>query len=179
MRLSFHACDVLYLELQMASCNDMAACPRSDAQSQPQTQQQQQREVRLETDEYFFRRGQTVRLSRSSSPERSSSRYQRLQFRRMYRYGLSLLLVGALCNWIGFVQHYFAPIRYLGVGCVIAGALCICIALGRWLSLRSHDSSANQVNMFVFARVIWRSAASFTRTKLKSLDTSLLNVEPT
>lgn len=80
-----------------------------------------------------------------SSPSTSRSGYQRLQFRRMYRYGLSLLLVGALCNWIGFAQHYFAPVRYLGVGCVVAGALCICIAMCRWLSNRSNDSSASQV----------------------------------
>ena len=33
----------------------------------------------------------------------------------------------------------------LGVGCVIAGALCICIALCRWLSIRSGNSSTNQV----------------------------------
>ena len=75
----------------------------------------------------------------------SHSHYQRLQFRRMYRYGLALLLVGALCNWIGFAQHSFAPIRYLGVGCVLAGALCICIALCRWLAIRHTDVSQPQV----------------------------------
>jgi len=74
----------------------------------------------------------------------SHSHYQRLQFRRMYRYGLALLLVGALCNWIGFAQHSFAPIRYLGVGCVLAGALCICIALCRWLAIRHTDVSQPQ-----------------------------------
>lgn len=107
----------------------MVACQRSDGPSQQ----------RQEPDDFYAPRGH------GSSPVRTASHYQRLQFRRMYRYGLSLLLVGALCNWIGFAQHYFAPVRYLGVGCVVAGALCICIALGRWLSLRSHDSSANQV----------------------------------
>ena len=45
----------------------------------------------------------------------------RMQFRRMYRYGLGLLILGIICNWIGFAQSYFAPIRYLGVGCVLAG----------------------------------------------------------
>ncbi|EFX86571.1 hypothetical protein DAPPUDRAFT_307779 [Daphnia pulex] len=80
------------------------------------------------------------------SPTNGRSHYQRIQFRRMYRYGLSLLLVGALCNWIGFAQHYFAPVRYLGVGCVVAGALCICIALCRWLTIRDRcsDPSTNQ-----------------------------------
>lgn len=87
------------------------------------------------------------------SPTNGRSHYQRVQFRRMYRYGLSLLLVGALCNWIGFAQHYFAPVRYLGVGCVVAGALCICIALCRWLTIRDRcsDPSTNQVrNIFLF-----------------------------
>ncbi|KAI9554227.1 hypothetical protein GHT06_019499 [Daphnia sinensis] len=84
--------------------------------------------------------------SSQCSPTRGRSDYQRAQFRRMYRYGLSLLLVGALCNWIGFAQHYFAPVRYLGVGCVVAGALCICIALCRWLTIRDRcsDPSTNQ-----------------------------------
>ena len=84
----------------------------------------------------------------------SHSHYQRLQFRRMYRYGLALLLVGALCNWIGFAQHSFAPIRYLGVGCVLAGALCICIALGRWLTIRHHDMSQPQVSNTTYISIM-------------------------
>ena len=88
-----------------------------------------QREV-LNPDDYF-------RTSRSN--------YRRLQFRRMYRYGLALLLAGVLCNWIGFAQNYFAPVRYLGVGCVLAGALCVCIALCRWLTLRQTEISQPQV----------------------------------
>lgn len=76
---------------------------------------------------------------------RGQSNFHRLQFRRMYRYGLSLLLVGVLCNWIGFAQNYFTPVRYLGVGCIIAGILCICLAFCRWLTMRSSDSTSNQV----------------------------------
>ena len=64
-----------------------------------------------------------------------------VQFRRMYRYGLALLLIGVLCNWVGFAQSYFAPVRYLGVGCVLAGVLCICLALCRWMAIRHTDSS--------------------------------------
>jgi len=103
-------------------------------------------DLRMETDDFFQRHQRQAGAGRSSSPTPSSTGrqqhrwyYQRLQFRRMYRYGLSLLLVGALCNWIGFAQHYFSPVRYLGVGCVIAGALCISIALCRWLAIRSNE----------------------------------------
>lgn len=106
------------------------------------SENQQQRDVDDVEDFVLSRQ----RRASQSSATRSRSHYQRIQFRRMYRYGLSLLLVGALCNWIGFAQHYFAPVRYLGVGCVVAGALCICIALCRWLTIRSSDASANQVS---------------------------------
>ena len=66
--------------------------------------------------------------------------YAQLQFRRIYRYGLCLLLAGVLCNWIGFAQYHFAPLRYLGVACVLAGVLCICAALCRWLTVRHIDA---------------------------------------
>lgn len=82
---------------------------------------------------------------RFSLNSRRRSNYHQLQFRRMYRYGLALLLIGALCNWIGFAQLYFAPVRYLGVGCIIAGVVCICIALCRWLTVRSNDAANSQV----------------------------------
>lgn len=117
----------------MRLVGDMVGSQR--AETQPQ------REIAPDSEDFFLRHRRTNRFS----PTRSRSNYQRLQFRRMYRYGLSLLLVGALCNWIGFAQHYFAPVRYLGVGCVVAGALCICIALCRWLTVRPSDSTTNQV----------------------------------
>lgn len=112
----------------------------------------QQRDTRSDPQDFTFSHQQR---SSQCSPTRDRSDYQRAQFRRMYRYGLSLLLVGALCNWIGFAQHYFAPVRYLGVGCVVAGALCICIALCRWLTIRDRcgDPSTNQVGAIFFSEM--------------------------
>ena len=75
---------------------------------QHQEAQQQQRETRSDSEDFIVSHRQRAS---QSSPMGANSHYQRLQFRRMYRYGLSLLLVGALCNWIGFAQDYFAPVR--------------------------------------------------------------------
>lgn len=125
-------------------------------------------DLRMETDD-FFQRHHRQAGGRSSSPTPSSTGrqqhrwyYQRLQFRRMYRYGLSLLLVGALCNWIGFAQHYFSPVRYLGVGCVIAGALCISIALCRWLAIRSNEPTiGSHVGQTIFIQKFLESFITF------------------
>ena len=85
---------------------------------QHQLQQQQQQQQRLQQRYNNFILFFEITCHRCISmlrisPQRSRAHYNRLQYRRMYRYGLSLLLVGALCNWIGFAQHYFAPVRYL------------------------------------------------------------------
>lgn len=36
-----------------------------------------------------------------------------------YRYGMILLCVGALINWLGIAEHYAEPIKYVGVACII------------------------------------------------------------
>lgn len=58
-----------------------------------------------------------------------------------YRIGLILLCVGALFNWLGLAQAYVEPMRYIGVGCIVAGALLICAAMCRWLG-RSGAAAA-------------------------------------
>ncbi|XP_055600223.1 uncharacterized protein LOC129749308 isoform X2 [Uranotaenia lowii] len=52
---------------------------------------------------------------------------------RPYRYGMILLCVGALVNWLGLAEHYSEPIRYTGVACILAGACLICTAMCCWL----------------------------------------------
>lgn len=52
---------------------------------------------------------------------------------RPYRYGMVLLCVGALINWLGLAENYVEPVRYVGVACIIAGALLICAAMCCWL----------------------------------------------
>ena len=52
---------------------------------------------------------------------------------RPYRYGMILLCVGALINWLGLAENYVEPVRYVGVACIIAGALLICAAMCCWL----------------------------------------------
>ncbi|KAF4520066.1 hypothetical protein B566_EDAN007922 [Ephemera danica] len=59
-----------------------------------------------------------------------------------YRVGLILLCVGALFNWLGLAQAYVEPMRYIGVGCIVAGALLICAAMCRWLGRSSGPAAA-------------------------------------
>lgn len=40
-----------------------------------------------------------------------------------YRYGMILLCVGALINWLGIAEHYAEPIKYVGVACIIGKTL--------------------------------------------------------
>lgn len=55
------------------------------------------------------------------------------QSQRPYRYGMVLLCIGALINWLGLAENYVEPVRYIGVACIIAGALLICAAMCCWL----------------------------------------------
>ncbi|XP_014215759.1 uncharacterized protein LOC106644651 isoform X2 [Copidosoma floridanum] len=52
---------------------------------------------------------------------------------RPYRYGMILLCVGAVINWLGLAENYVEPVRYIGVTCIVAGALLICVAMCCWL----------------------------------------------
>lgn len=75
-----------------------------------------------------------VILSRSNvvfSPVMSLEDSRRSQ--RPYRYGMVLLCVGALINWLGLAENYVEPVRYVGVACIVAGALLICAAMCCWL----------------------------------------------
>ncbi|CAD7085429.1 unnamed protein product [Hermetia illucens] len=59
---------------------------------------------------------------------------------RPYRYGIILLCCGALVNWLGLTENYGLPIRYLGISCIICGALLICSAMCCWFN---NPSSGN------------------------------------
>lgn len=64
---------------------------------------------------------------------------------RPYRYGMILLCVGALINWLGLAENYVEPVRYVGVACIVAGALLICAAMCCWLHAPpSRTSSQTQ-----------------------------------
>ncbi|PSN40308.1 hypothetical protein C0J52_18619 [Blattella germanica] len=62
---------------------------------------------------------------------------------RPYRYGMVLLCVGALINWLGLAENYVEPVRYIGVACIIAGALLICAAMCCWLQRPAPDHPDN------------------------------------
>ncbi|XP_069689803.1 uncharacterized protein [Periplaneta americana] len=62
---------------------------------------------------------------------------------RPYRYGMILLCVGALINWLGLAENYVEPVRYIGVACIIAGALLICAAMCCWLQRPTPDHPDN------------------------------------
>lgn len=84
---------------------------------------------------------------------------------RPYRYGMVLLCVGALINWLGLAENYVEPVRYVGVACIVAGALLICAAMCCWLhapptrtsthTQHSHPITAQVTFVFVY---LWRDS---------------------
>lgn len=90
---------------------------------------------------------------------------------RPYRYGMVLLCVGALINWLGLAENYVEPVRYVGVACIVAGALLICAAMCCWLHAPPTRTSTHtqHTNHPITAQVIhglspWRIYL-FRRTK--------------
>ncbi|XP_063700879.1 uncharacterized protein LOC134831150 isoform X2 [Culicoides brevitarsis] len=67
---------------------------------------------------------------------------------RPYRYGMILLCLGALVNWLGLAENYSEPVRYAGVACILMGGLLICTAMCCWLHTpsRASVSDADQIN---------------------------------
>lgn len=65
---------------------------------------------------------------------------------RPYRYGMMLLCVGALVNWLGLAENYSEPVRYAGVACILAGACLICAAMCCWLQTPNRPSSNGEEN---------------------------------
>ncbi|GBP74549.1 hypothetical protein EVAR_59484_1 [Eumeta japonica] len=62
------------------------------------------------------------------------------QSQRPYRYGMVLLCAGALINWLGLAEDYAEPVRYVGVACIVAGALLICAAMCCWLQSPARNA---------------------------------------
>lgn len=83
---------------------------------------------------------------------------------RPYRYGMVLLCVGALINWLGLAENYVEPVRYVGVACIVAGALLICAAMCCWLhappsrtsSQTQHASQPITAQVCVYSRTVNR-----------------------
>lgn len=76
---------------------------------------------------------------------------------RPYRYGMVLLCVGALINWLGLAENYVEPVRYVGVACIVAGALLICAAMCCWLHAPPTRTSTHtqHTNHPITAQVIY------------------------
>lgn len=58
------------------------------------------------------------------------------QSQRPYRFGMTLLCIGALFNWLGLADSYTEPVpavRYIGVGLIAVGAALICLAMCCWM----------------------------------------------
>jgi hypothetical protein len=91
---------------------------------------------------------------------------------RPYRYGMILLCLGALINWLGISEPTpnAEPIRYLGVACILGelrmkkkvervlndfstpgGALLICTAMCCWLKAPNRTSDSNDEVIIVYS----------------------------
>ncbi|KYN41721.1 hypothetical protein ALC56_03864 [Trachymyrmex septentrionalis] len=106
---------------------------------------------------------------------------------RPYRYGMVLLCVGALINWLGLAENYVEPVRYVGVACIVAGALLICAAMCCWLHAPPTRTSTHtqHTNHPITAQVIhklsiWNRIYLLHQTKLSlinSTDHLLLKID--
>lgn len=61
---------------------------------------------------------------------------------RPYRFGMTLLCFGGLLNWVGLFENYTEPVRYIGVTCVVSGAILLCFAICCWLRPGAHRENA-------------------------------------
>ncbi|XP_069359596.1 uncharacterized protein [Maniola hyperantus] len=68
------------------------------------------------------------------------------QSQRPYRYGMVLLCAGALINWLGLAEDYAEPVRYVGVACIVAGALLICAAMCCWLQSPARQPQTDRTS---------------------------------
>ncbi|XP_026735182.1 uncharacterized protein LOC113499050 isoform X2 [Trichoplusia ni] len=68
------------------------------------------------------------------------------QSQRPYRYGMVLLCAGALINWLGLAEDYAEPVRYVGVACIVAGALLICAAMCCWLQSPARQPQTDRAS---------------------------------
>lgn len=95
---------------------------------------------------------------------------------RPYRYGMVLLCVGALINWLGLAENYVEPVRYVGVACIVAGALLICAAMCCWLHApptrtsthtqhTNHPITAQVTIIFVY---LWRDNEFIRANKIRA-----------
>ncbi|KAI5721252.1 hypothetical protein M8J77_018149 [Diaphorina citri] len=71
------------------------------------------------------------------------------QSQRPYRFGMTLLCIGALFNWLGLADSYTEPVpavRYIGVGLIAVGAALICLAMCCWMRAVQDPQVAREVH---------------------------------
>lgn len=96
---------------------------------------------------------------------------------RPYRYGMVLLCVGALINWLGLAENYVEPVRYVGVACIVAGALLICAAMCCWLHAPPTRTSTHtqHTNHPITAQVSLDSEKANSLGRERKKNTTLLS----
>lgn len=87
---------------------------------------------------------------------------------RPYRYGMVLLCIGALINWLGLAENCVEPIRYAGVACIVAGAFLICAAMCCWLHTPSLRSATQNHIHVLTAQVTFHFLINKSTKKFKS-----------
>src|SRR5437868_11433682 len=66
-----------------------------------------------------------------------------------FRYGVVLMLFGAVLNWLGLAQPTVEHTRYIGVICVTVGMAFVCVGIWkRWLFWGSIAQRARQVDCY-------------------------------
>lgn len=77
---------------------------------------------------------------------------------RPYRFGMTLVCIGALFNWLGLADHHTKPVpavRYIGVGLVASGAVLICMAMCFWMnSVRDDEDDVSNITIQIILSTI-------------------------
>lgn len=76
---------------------------------------------------------------------------------RAYRYGMTLLCVGALFNWLGLTENNSEPVKFIGYTCLASGALLVCMAICFWANsahrhVHNQASSCNSFYLLIFGK---------------------------
>lgn len=104
------------------------------------------------------------------------------QSQRPYRFGMTLLCIGALFNWLGLADSYTEPVpavRYIGVVLIAVGAALICLAMCCWMRAVQDPQYAREIHV---SGSVWlyryRCKEVFLHENMKGRGKDIVDLEP-
>lgn len=100
------------------------------------------------------------------------------QSQRPYRFGMTLLCIGALFNWLGLADSYTEPVpavRYIGVMLIAVGAALICLAMCCWMRAVQDPQYAREIHV---SGSTARCKEVFLNENMKGRGKDIVDLEP-